>query len=87
MISSVIETHAAVMPRKCTRATILTADSLRLIDPAFDPNLIDIRPGVGCTSSQSGAYEREIVLKPLSNWDKFAICYRNSRSQRKEYGK
>ena len=32
MISPVIETHAAVMPRKCTRATILTADSLRLID-------------------------------------------------------
>jgi hypothetical protein len=43
MISPVIETHAAVMPRKCARATILTADSLRLIDPAFHPNLIDIR--------------------------------------------
>jgi len=30
MISPVIETHAAVMPRKRTRATILTADSLSL---------------------------------------------------------
>jgi hypothetical protein len=30
MISSVIETQAAVMPRKCPRARILTADSLSL---------------------------------------------------------
>jgi len=30
MISSVIETHAAVMPRKCTRATLLSADSLSI---------------------------------------------------------
>jgi hypothetical protein len=30
MISLVIETGAAVMPRKCARATILTADSLSL---------------------------------------------------------
>ena len=35
MISPVIETHAAVMPRKCTRAMILTADSLTLIDPSL----------------------------------------------------
>jgi hypothetical protein len=35
MISPVIETHAAVMLRKSTRATILTADRLRLIDPAL----------------------------------------------------
>ena len=25
--------------------------------------------------------------KPLPNWGQFAICYRNFRSQRKEYGK
>jgi hypothetical protein len=35
MISPVIETQVAVMPRKCTRTTILTAGSLRLIDPAL----------------------------------------------------
>jgi hypothetical protein len=32
-------------------------------------------------------YEREIVSKFLPNWGKFAICHRNFRSQRKEYGK
>ena len=31
--------------------------------------------------------EQETVSKPLPNWGKFAICYRNFRSQRKEYGK
>ena len=32
-------------------------------------------------------YEREIVSKLLPSWGKFAICHRNFRSQRKEYGK
>jgi hypothetical protein len=33
MISPVIESHATVMPRKCVRETILTVDSLALINP------------------------------------------------------
>jgi hypothetical protein len=32
-------------------------------------------------------YEREIVSKLLPSWGKFAICHRNFRSQRREYGK
>ena len=35
----------------------------------------------------SEQYERETVSTPLPNWRKFAICYRNFRSQRKEYGR
>jgi hypothetical protein len=83
MISPVIETHAAVMPRKCTRATLLSADSLSLrsIQLWTFAQELDVR------LRNLEQYEREIVSKPLSNWGKFAICYRNFRSQRKEYGK
>jgi len=83
MISPVIETHAAVMPRKCTRATLLSADSLSLrsIQLWTFAQELDVR------LRNLEQYEREIVSKPVSNWGKFAICYRNSRYQRKEYGK
>jgi hypothetical protein len=47
---------------------------------------MDIRPG-DVRLRNLEKYEREIVSKPLPNWGKFAICYRNFRSQRKEYGK
>ena len=40
MISPVIETHAAVMPWKCTRATILTAD------PSSINDIEDSRPWI-----------------------------------------
>jgi hypothetical protein len=44
--------------------------------------------GAGALAAEeAGAYERETVSKPLPNWGKFAICYRNFRSQRKEYGR
>ena len=44
MISPVIETHAAVMPRKCTRATILTADSRRRqFPPRVQDTILRIR--------------------------------------------
>jgi len=42
------------------------------IDPA-----LDIRLDVRLRNLEQ--YEREIVSKPVSNWGKFAICYRNSR--------
>jgi hypothetical protein len=54
-------------------------------DPAFvAPDCEDVHPTLGRMSEQ---YERETVSKPLPNWGKFAICYRNFRSQRKEYGR
>jgi hypothetical protein len=36
---------------------------------------------------KSEQYEREAVLKPPPNWGKFTICYRNFRSELKEYGR
>jgi hypothetical protein len=40
---------------------------------------MDIRPG-DVRLRNLEKYEREIVSKPLPNWGKFAICYRNFRS-------
>ena len=75
MISPVIETHAAVMPRKYARATLLSADgvSLRSIQLWTFAQELDVR------LRNLEQYEREIASKPVSNWGKFAICYRNSR--------